>query len=46
MALFILIMQEWGCKYYFRNCMNITVIQFELLTSTEYDFAPSFDESK
>jgi len=45
-VIFRKVVHEWGGKYYFRNGVNITGLQFELLTATEYDFAPSFDEEK
>lgn len=40
------VVHDWGGKYYFRNGASITGLQFDLLTSTEYDFAPGFDETK
>lgn len=34
----------WGGKYYFRNGVSITELQFELLTAIEYDFLPSIND--
>ena len=45
-VIFKKVVHDWGGKYYFRNGLSITDLQFELLTSTENDFAPSFDERK
>ena len=45
-VIFKKVVHYWGGKYYFRNGLSITDLQFELLTSTENDFAPSFDERK